>query len=229
MKKRVLKHSLADHVYTTIKNSIIDFERKPGEKLNIDELSKTLKVSNTPIREAIRRLQQEGLTEQKNNVGFYVKKITKEESEKYSEIIKIAMLGSIDELVFNGNIKNLVDELEEQLKLQIGFFEKKDSINFLKEAINFDQLFIKFLGNDILINQVKNLNGIFAFAVFEFHSKDKNKEKSIEDHKRIIQAVKDEDFDKLKRIIRDHYILGTSKELYEKGLPPVETPAIDKE
>src|ERR1700712_919665 len=53
--------SLADGTYETIKAKILDHEISPGQHLGIDELSRDLDVSQTPVREALARLEADGL------------------------------------------------------------------------------------------------------------------------------------------------------------------------
>lgn len=215
LKTKIIKHSISDQVYHLLKENILSFNMKPGDKINIDELSTNLELSNTPIREAIKRLQQDGLVEQKLNSGFYVKKISKEESSDYSNIIKIMLLGSIEELIITNKIKDIIEKLEKQLDIQILAFENNDNIAFLKESIKFDQVFIKSLNNEVLSDKVEKLNEIFSFSVFAFHKDRNNKIKSINDHKKMIEAIKEDNYAKLKNVLRNHYVLGTSADLYE--------------
>lgn len=53
---------LSDHVYSQLKGLIMSGHVPPGDKLNIEDLSRRLKVSPTPVREALARLESEGLT-----------------------------------------------------------------------------------------------------------------------------------------------------------------------
>lgn len=52
---------LADGTYATIKKLILDHEIPPGEHIGIDELARNLSVSQTPVREALARLEADGL------------------------------------------------------------------------------------------------------------------------------------------------------------------------
>ena len=52
-----------------LRGDIITLRRPLGSKLNVNELQDELGVSCTPIREAVNRLQQEGLVVYENNVG----------------------------------------------------------------------------------------------------------------------------------------------------------------
>ena len=58
MKKR---ENLKEKVYSTIKKRILKFELKPGEKIFETEIANDLGVSRTPLREALNKLEQEGL------------------------------------------------------------------------------------------------------------------------------------------------------------------------
>ena len=68
----IKKRSLVDQVYETLRSDIIMLRRPLGSKLKVSELQEELQVSCTPIREAINRLQQEGLVVYENNVGAHI-------------------------------------------------------------------------------------------------------------------------------------------------------------
>ena len=65
----IQKRSLVDQVYERLRSDIITLQLPLGSRINVNELQDTLGVSCTPIREAINRLQQEGLISYENNVG----------------------------------------------------------------------------------------------------------------------------------------------------------------
>ena len=52
---------LADETYDAIRSKILDHEISPGDHVGIDELARDLSVSQTPIREALARLESDGL------------------------------------------------------------------------------------------------------------------------------------------------------------------------
>lgn len=64
--------ALLDQVHEVLKGRVLDREYRPGERLSIDALSRELKVSSTPIREALGRLTAEGLVVAESFVGFSV-------------------------------------------------------------------------------------------------------------------------------------------------------------
>ena len=64
--------ALTDWAYETIKDSILRLELAMGAQINIEELTGTLQISRTPIREALLRLEQDGLVRAVSRVGFFV-------------------------------------------------------------------------------------------------------------------------------------------------------------
>jgi len=63
---------LPEQVYELLKEQIIDRVYGPGDKLNIDAIAREMKVSSTPVREALARLVAEGLVAAVPYVGFAV-------------------------------------------------------------------------------------------------------------------------------------------------------------
>ena len=68
--------SMSDQVYQILRESIMANEFKPGDRLVELQLSELLETSRTPIREAIRRLEHDGLVERLPQGGVRVKPVT---------------------------------------------------------------------------------------------------------------------------------------------------------
>lgn len=68
-----------DRAYQSIKQSIITLERKPGQPLRALEIAQSLDLSRTPVREALSRLQQEGLAQRDQGWGYVVRAMTQKE------------------------------------------------------------------------------------------------------------------------------------------------------
>jgi DNA-binding GntR family transcriptional regulator len=67
------KALLADRVYQAVKKDIADFRLTPGDKFTETDVAEKLKVSRTPVREALFRLQSEGFVEVQFRSGWMVK------------------------------------------------------------------------------------------------------------------------------------------------------------
>lgn len=66
---------LRDQIVNAIRDAIIQGKFKPGEKIPEQELAEQLGVSRTPIREAIRILEQQGLVQPRPKNGTYIARI----------------------------------------------------------------------------------------------------------------------------------------------------------
>ncbi|MFC5253274.1 GntR family transcriptional regulator [Streptomyces nigrescens] len=64
------RNILADDIYEVIKEGLLANRFAPGERLNLDQIARELKVSNTPVRQALARLTSEGLVTNEPYRGF---------------------------------------------------------------------------------------------------------------------------------------------------------------
>ncbi len=120
--------SLKKQIYAHITDEILNGNLKPGEKINEATLTEKLKVSRTPVREALIELATDGVLENLPRRGFIVKKVTAQEAMKLYDII-----GLLD-----GYIAKTVCPIltESQLKT-MDFYLK--SINLAIDTETFDQ------------------------------------------------------------------------------------------
>jgi DNA-binding GntR family transcriptional regulator len=81
--------SLADQAYAQIKRRIFDFELMPGDRLSETELAEAIAVSRTPLRQALQRLQHEGLVEAIPKVGWLVPPLS---FDKFDELYDFRVL-----------------------------------------------------------------------------------------------------------------------------------------
>lgn len=63
---------LRDSVYEAIKGMLMDHDLEPGSRLSIDRIARELEVSPTPVREAMTRLESDGLVAQRPHAGYVI-------------------------------------------------------------------------------------------------------------------------------------------------------------
>jgi DNA-binding GntR family transcriptional regulator len=68
----VRRSTLGEDVYETIKTLVMEHTLAPGDRVNIDALARELEVSQTPVREALARLESDGLVRKRPLVGYTV-------------------------------------------------------------------------------------------------------------------------------------------------------------
>ena len=87
------KNIMARQIYGTLRGLILDLKIQPNSRLTETELATYFKVSRTPIREALKRLETEGLVSIKPKQGCFVRSINLDELTEYYEIrISLEML-----------------------------------------------------------------------------------------------------------------------------------------
>ncbi|MEV4115706.1 GntR family transcriptional regulator [Nonomuraea sp. NPDC049695] len=69
---RLRRSTLGDDVYDVLRARILEHSMQPGDRVNIDALARELEVSQTPIREALARLESDGLVRKRPLVGYTV-------------------------------------------------------------------------------------------------------------------------------------------------------------
>jgi len=116
MAKIIKKQSLVDQVYAKLREDIITSGGIPlGTKLNVNEMQNDLGVSCTPIREAINRLQQEGLVIYENNVGARVLTLDEHDVEEIQQLALTLHRAAIRLAIEKGDRKKISEELEKEL------------------------------------------------------------------------------------------------------------------
>lgn len=85
-----VKRTLADSAYTELKSRIMRSELVPGAKLSIDGLAKQLAFSQTPIREALARLESEGLLARRPLSGYTVEPLLS--AAELADLFEIRMM-----------------------------------------------------------------------------------------------------------------------------------------
>lgn len=83
-------------IYTEIRRSIIMGHRKPGERLDIEEIARQYNTSITPVRDALQMLTQEGLVSIKPRSGYFVTRMTLKQLRDMMDLRKILELAAVE-------------------------------------------------------------------------------------------------------------------------------------
>ena len=100
---------LRDVVFQTLRTAILKGDLKPGERLMELQLASKLGVSRTPIREAIRMLEQEGLARTIPRKGAEVAGMTEKDME---DVLQIRCV--LEELAARLSCQNITEQTERQ-------------------------------------------------------------------------------------------------------------------
>jgi len=122
------KKSLTDQVYSMLKEKILNREVELGEQLNTREIAEEHGISLMPVRDALRRLANEDLVENKPRVGFFVKNFSEAEVNEILEVRKMHEIYCLENYFTDINrdvISDLKDKFENGHKKYFTSYDSK--------------------------------------------------------------------------------------------------------
>lgn len=125
------RFNLSDDVFLIIRKKILTREIRPGERMNIDSLSRDLNVSQTPIREALARLEETGLVVKEPLKGFKASRLlTSKEAQdlfNFRELVEPFAAHLAAQFATKDHVSQMWGEVEKAQEIQkktgIGAFE----------------------------------------------------------------------------------------------------------
>ena len=183
---------LRDVVFNTLRQAILTGEMKPGERLLEIHLANQLGVSRTPIREAIKKLELEGLVIMIPRRGAEVAKIT---AQSLQEVLEVRRC--LDVLCIEFACQRISEEEIQMLKEAEERFLKATQGHNWKEIaqadVEFHNIIINATRNKKLIGLVHNLAEQMYRYRFEYIKDLSIHPILIEEHNKIVEAVTNRD------------------------------------
>jgi DNA-binding GntR family transcriptional regulator len=147
---------LRDTVYANLRDWIVQGILEPEEKLKDDELAKRLGVSRTPVREALMRLEGEGLIETSANRWTRVTSVNLKDAERiYPVVARLETLAL--ELAFKQLTKDDFRNMRQANQALQRALESKKPLDAAKADVAFHQVFIERSQNPELIRILTEL------------------------------------------------------------------------
>ena len=133
---------LRDVVFNTLRQAILKGELRPGERMMEIQLAQRLGVSRTPVREAIRKLELEGLVLMVPRKGAEVAEITVKDLEDVLEV-----RAALEELAAKIACDHITDEQMQELKKAAADFKKVLDTDDLTSCVQADMKFHEIIYN----------------------------------------------------------------------------------
>ena len=181
---------LRDVVFQTLREAILKGDLRPGERLMELQLAAKLGVSRTPIREAIRMLEQEGLAVTIPRKGAEVARMTEKDMEDVLQIRE-----ALDDLAVQVACDKITQEQLERLMATMKNFELAVQAGDLSKIVAYDVEFHDVIyeatDNPKLVILLSNLREqIYRYRV-EYLKEKENYPMLIQEHKAILNALKE--------------------------------------
>lgn len=191
-----LPHRIAALLREEILNNIL----KAGEPLRQQDLSKRFSVSMIPIREALRRLEAEGLVVVYPNRGAFVSPLSVEHITEVFETRIILETGAVDLLLplISESLLKKADQLLDSLD------ETKETRMLSRLNQEFHTLLFSPLRNRVFSDILDSLHGNIERYMRLYLSEEIHHEISQQYHRAILSAIREKDSAKTKQLLKDH-------------------------
>jgi DNA-binding GntR family transcriptional regulator len=207
MIEQLAGNSKSDKVYEFLKEKILSGAYKPGDRIIIRKISQELGMSDIPVREAIKQLTSDGMLEIKSHSSARIAPLNIESLE---EIFRIrveletlatrlaAKAASMDELV---SLDRCLRNMEESVK-------NSDIASYTIYNREFHQLLYQASHSPVLIDMIDNLFMRSENSKMVFYHDPERLRASYEEHRTIVQALRDNDEEKAAQVIRSQKQTG---------------------
>ena len=194
---------LRDVVFNTLRENILTGEMKPGERLMEIHLANRLGVSRTPIREAIRMLELEGLVTMVPRKGAEVAQISEKGLRDVLEV-RQALDALAMELACERITEEEVRELRKACDAFIRMTRTQDAVRIAQADVELHDIIVRASGNDRLVQMVGNLSQQMYRYRLEYIKDVSQHGRLIEEHEEIYRCGRDRDREAGAKAIRMH-------------------------
>ena len=198
---------LREVVFTRLRRQILRGELKPGERLMEISLANRLGVSRTPVREAIRKLENEGLVEMVPRRGAHVAEITRQELNDVLEVRRSLEELAISKACDRMTAEELLELKDAEKAFSLKVAEKEADITMLGEADEaFHDVIYRGTRNRRLIQMLNNLREqMYRFRVEYLKDMDV-RQVLVEEHDAIVRALEAHSREEAVRLMTLHIV-----------------------
>lgn len=220
--KKLNRPLMREEVYEALREWIVDGTLKPDEKMRDKELATALGISRTPVREALRRLEDEGLVESAANRWTRVSSVDIGEAHRIYPII-----WSLESLAVSLAGPQMDDEDFEEMeaaniRLRLAL-EDTEAAAASKADRDFHSVFVRRSSNDDLVKILNDLKVRLRRLETMYFGGCVVADRSVAEHEEIIEALKSEDWKSATRAVETNWQESLKRifEQYSDDVVPV--------
>lgn len=208
--------SLSNRVFQKLRNNILTGKYEEHEELREITIGKEFGVSRTPVREALRRLELEGLVTIIPNKGAYVTGITSKDV-KDIYLIRSQLEGLCARLATENITEEQLNKLDEIILLSEFHLKRDNSAEQMAELDSrFHEVLYEATDSRILSHVLTDFHKYVLMARKSSVVSEDRAKKSIQEHKEILQAIRNRDADMAEQLANEH-IMQVIQNLRKQG------------
>ncbi|MBU3068020.1 GntR family transcriptional regulator [Nocardia sp. NEAU-G5] len=214
--QRTLPHreALADTVYEAVKAMIMDLEIKPGERVGIEAIARTLEVSPTPVREALARLAADGLVTKRSLAGYRATELLTPQGLEELFEMRLLLEPKAAALAAENCDETHLDRIEDILERMRACPYSGERYADYGEFAAFDQLFHDTIAaassRHLLANAVERLHS--HLHIFRLGGVPGGGQLTIAEHDRILRAILRRNPDRAADAMTEHLQLSLERQ-----------------
>ena len=202
-------------VYNVIMKEILSGHFKPGDKVLIKNLSSKYNVSTTPIREALTKLENEGVLSKEPYKSYEIREYSNEEIKKIYEA-RMIMETQVVKLATNKlnnkmkkRFENILDRSHKVIQE-----EKYEEFNECNSAFHF--CIFEAADNNYLLEMMQNMNKqimILNYQAFPEYNEQKIErlKKALKEHQAIYDYIKEKNAEEASNLMKEHLLKSLSR------------------
>ena len=192
----------AEDIYLVLREMILNFELYPGSRVTETELADFFKVSRTPVREALLRLESEGHLSIRSKQGCFIRQINIDELSEYYRVRMALESSAVEDACAHMPTKEVEKLLAlwspERIpkRISASAMEERDESFHIALALGSD--------NAILVKYLRDINDhIRVIRRVDFHDVDRVA-RTYHEHHEILQAILNRESVKARNLIKQH-------------------------
>jgi DNA-binding GntR family transcriptional regulator len=195
---------LTDVVYNDLRDKILSLTLKPGTELSFTNLKPLYNVSISPIRDALKHLENEGLVEIRPQSGTSVALIdmAKVRDERFRRLY--LELGAVEKAFGRGISKQLITQWEDNIEKQKKAFACRDTITFLELDNSMHRLLFEACGHEKVFDSMLATSGNYHRIRMVSYLFDEIFSNTIDQHTTILNALKANSIEMVTQLERNH-------------------------
>lgn len=210
------KYSLRGRVFQRLRNDILSGRYRENEELKEVAIGEEMGVSRTPVREAFRQLELEGLIQIIPNKGAYVTGITVKDVEDIY-MMRSLLEGLCAKWAARNITKEQMEEMEENVYLS-EYHASKEHYDQMAELDNrFHEIMYEASQSKMLEHQLKDFHQYVLRVRQKTLSSNLRSKASNEEHRQIMEAIKNKDEESAEKLAHRH-IINAYDNMVKNGL-----------
>ena len=198
---------LTEQTYRVLRDWILKRQIKPGEKISVEAIASGLGVSRTPVVNALKLLETDGLVEIQPRRGTFATQVTARDVMELFDIRLIIETYAAEQLFERGDTAAFLERASnyhDQMKAAIADDEYIDYEAFISSDRDLHTQLVEETGNHRLTHFYYDLNIHMQVARAHYLNTVENAHQAQKEHEAMINAIQESDLEGLKNALREH-------------------------